>query len=243
MCDQVARLDERLGEFLKSLDKVKGGVLVALSADHGGADFPERLHDEGYDTGRVLSRPWLAKLNAQVRADLGLTWDPLVADGGIDQIYIVGPDRKTPTVLDRARIGAAALALVKRDPAVAEAFDSNAILTMEPAPEDAAIEELSVAERLRRSAYPGRVGDILVAFKPHLTPATPGTTYVSTHGSPWDYDRRIPILFWWKGVTPHERVLPLDTVDIAPTIAAATGIKPPADVDGVCRSLIYGEKC
>ncbi len=243
MCDQIARLDERLGAFLKSLDKVKGGVLVALAADHGGADFVERLHDEGYDSERVIGKPWVAKLSAEVRAQLNLSWEPVMADGGIDQLYVVGPDRKAPSAIDRARITAAALTLIKRDPAVAEAFDSNAILTMEPAPADAAIEELSVAERVRRSVYPGRVGDILIAFKPNRVPATAGATYVSTHGSPWDYDRRVPILFWWKGATSHERVLPLDTVDIAPTIAAVTGVKPPADVDGVCRTLVYGQAC
>jgi arylsulfatase A-like enzyme len=53
----------------------------------------------------------------------------------------------------------------------------------------------------------------------------------------------VPILFWWKGAAPHERILPLDTVDIAPTLAAATGIKPPADIDGVCRPLVYGQRC
>lgn len=243
MCDQIARLDARLGEFLKSLDKVKGGVLVALAADHGGADFPERLAGEGYDSERVIGKSWVAGLNAQLRKELDLSWDPLMADGGIDQIYVVGPDRKAPSITDRARITAAALPLIRRDPAVAEAFDSNVILTMEAAPADAYPEEISVAERLRRSAYPGRVGDILVAFKPYRVPATAGATYVSTHGSPWDYDRRVPILFWWKGATPHERVLPLDTVDIAPTIAAVTGVKAPADVDGVCKSLVYGQAC
>ncbi|HWT52389.1 MAG TPA: alkaline phosphatase family protein [Caulobacter sp.] len=243
MCDQVARLDDRLGAFLKSLDKVKGGVLVVLAADHGAADFAERLAGEGYDSQRVIAKPWLAGLNAQLRKDLDLSWDPLIADGGVDQVYVVGPDRKTPSIADRARITAAALVLINRDPAVAQAFDSNTLLTLEPAPADASPEELSVAERVRRSVYPGRVGDILIAFKPSRTPATPGATYVSTHGSPWDYDRRVPILFWWKGATPHERILPLDTVDIAPTIAAVTGVKPPADLDGVCRPLVYGQHC
>ncbi|HJV41781.1 alkaline phosphatase family protein, partial [Caulobacter sp.] len=235
MCDQIARLDQRLGVFLKSLDQVKGGVLIVLAADHGGADFAERLAGEGYGTERVIGKPWIVKLNAQLRADLDLAWDPLIADGGVDQIYVVGPDRKTPSITDHARITAAALVLINRDPAVAEAFDSNAIFTMAPAPADASPEELTVAERVRRSAYPGRVGDILVAFKPDRVPATAGATYVSTHGSPWDYDRRVPILFWWKGATPHERVLPLDTVDIAPTLAAVTGVPAPADIDGACR--------
>ncbi len=243
MCDQLARLDDRLGAFLKSLDKVKGGVLVVLAADHGGADFAERLAGEGFDYDRVNGKPWLAKLNTQVRADLGLSWDPLFADGGIDEIYVLGPDKKPLPAADQARITAAALAHLNRDPLVAGAFDTNALLTMEPAPANASPEELSLAERLRRSAYPGRVGDILVAYRPDRVPSMPGPTYVSTHGSAWDYDRRVPILFWWKGATPHERILPLDTVDIAPTIAAVTGVKPPADIDGVCRPLVYGQAC
>jgi predicted AlkP superfamily pyrophosphatase or phosphodiesterase len=243
MCDQMARLDDKLGVFLKSLDKVKGGVLVTLAADHGGSDFAERLHGEGYGTERVIGKTWIATLNAQLRTDLGLSWDPLRADGGIDQIYVVGPDGKAPSLADRMRVTTAALGLMNKDPVVAGAFDSNAILTAQPEPADTSPEEISLVERLRRSAYPGRVGDILVAFKPDRIPATAGGTYVAGHGSPWDYDRRIPILFWWKGATPHERVLPLDTVDIAPTIAALTGVKPPADVDGVCRPLVYGQAC
>ncbi|WP_421738417.1 alkaline phosphatase family protein [Caulobacter sp.] len=243
MCDQMARLDAGLGQFLDRVGKAKGGVLVVLTADHGGADFAERLNSEGYDVERVIGKPWLARLNAQVRADLGLSWDPLIADGGIDQIYVVGPDRRTPSITDRARITAVALALVKRQPEVAEAFDANVLLTAEAVSDDASPEELSVAERMRRSVYPGRTGDILVAFKPNLVPATAGPTYVSTHGSPWDYDRRVPVLFWWKGSAPRERVLPLDTVDIAPTIAAVTGVKPPADVDGRCRPLGSGHDC
>ena len=243
MCDQMVRLDERLSVFLKSLDRVKGGVLVALTADHGGADMAERLHDEGHDFERVIGRSWIAQLNAKVRAELGLSWDPLNAEGGIDQIYVVGPDGKAISNVERARITAAALPFIASDPAVAGAFDSNTLFTLAPAPADASPEELSLAERLRRSAYPGRVGDILVAFRPDRVPATAGPTYVSTHGSPWDYDRRVPILFWWKGATPHERVLPLDTVDIAPTIAAVTGVKPPADIDGKCRPLVYGQRC
>ncbi|ALL13714.1 alkaline phosphatase family protein [Caulobacter henricii] len=243
MCDQIARLDEGLGEFLDRVGKAKGGVLVVLSADHGGADMPERLHEEGYEAGRIGTKAWLAALNATLRKDLGLAFDPLVADGGINTIDVVGPDRKALDPVEHVRITAAALALVSRQPEVVEAFDVNTLLTLAPEAADTSPEEISLRERMRRSAYPGRMGDIVVAFRPELVPATAGPTYVSTHGSPWDYDRRVPIIFWWKGGAPRERVLPLDTVDIAPTLAAVTGLKPPADVDGRCRPLGAGHDC
>ena len=243
MCDQIALLDDRLGEFLDKVGKAKGGVLVVLTADHGAADMPERLRAEGYDTDRIATKAWLGKLNATLRADLSLSYDPLVAEGGINTIDVVGPDKKTLPPAEHMRITAAALALISRQPEVVEAFDVNTLLTLAPEPADTSPEEISVRERMRRSAYPGRSGDIVIAFKPDLVPASAGTTYVSTHGSPWDYDRRVPIIFWWKDGTPRERILPLDTVDIAPTIAAVTGVMAPADVDGRCRPLGSGHDC
>lgn len=243
MCDQMARLDAGLGDFLGGLSKVKGEVLVVLAADHGGADMAERLHDEGFDTDRVAPKAWMDRLNATLRTELGLAFDPLFADGGINTINVVGPDKKSLPLVEHMRITAAALALISRQPEVIEAFDVNTLLTAQPEPADSSPEEISVKERMRRSTYPGRSGDIVVAFKPDLTPASAGANYVSGHGSPWDYDRRIPIIFWWKGGMARERILPLDTVDIAPTIAAVTGIKAPADLDGRCRPLGSGHAC
>jgi predicted AlkP superfamily pyrophosphatase or phosphodiesterase len=243
MCDHLLRLDERLGVFLDSLDKVKGQALVVLAADHGGSDFPERLTQQGYDAGRVPPTQWLKDLNAALRDQLALDYDPLVQAGGIESLYVVGPDRKTPTAGDHARVTAAALAILAKRPEVYAAYDSNTLFTMAPPPKGTPPDEISVAERMRRSAYPGRVGDILVAFQPYLTPSSAGATYVASHGSPWNYDRRVPILFWWKGGPARERVLPIETVDIAPTIAAVTGVPVPADVDGRCLPLGAGPGC
>uniref|UniRef100_B0SZL7 Type I phosphodiesterase/nucleotide pyrophosphatase n=1 Tax=Caulobacter sp. (strain K31) TaxID=366602 RepID=B0SZL7_CAUSK len=243
MCDQVLRLDDRLGVFLGSLDKVKGQVLVVLTADHGGSDFPERLAEQGYDAGRVPSILWMKALNAQVREQLKLDHDPLVQAGGIESLYAVGADGKTPNAVDRARVVAATLAILAKRPEVYEAYDTNTLFTAAPPPKGTPPDEISVAERMRRSAYPGRVGDVLVAFQPYQTLAAAGTTYVASHGSPWDYDRRVPIVFWWKGGGARERVLPIETVDIAPTIAAVTGVPVPTDVDGRCLPLGTGPGC
>ena len=243
MCDQILRLDDRLGVFLDSLDKVKGPVLVVLSADHGGSDFPERLVQQGYDAGREPSIPWMKALNAQVRDQLKLDYDPLIQAGGIESLYVVGPDGKAASAVDQARVTAATLAILAKRPEVFEAYDANALFTAAPPPRGTPPDEISVAERMRRSAYPGRVGDILVAFQPYQTPASAGATYVASHGSPWNYDRRVPILFWWKGAGARERVLPIETVDIAPTFAGVTGVMVPADVDGRCLPLGAGPAC
>ena len=58
-----------------------------------------------------------------------------------------------------------------------------------------------------------------------------------SHGSPWDYDRRVPIIFWWPGAHGQERFLPMRTIDIAPTLAHLIGVKPTDEVDGRCMDL------
>ena len=65
---------------------------------------------------------------------------------------------------------------------------------------------------------------------------------VATHGSPWDLDRRVPILFWRKGMRPFEQPLGIETVDIMPSLAALIGLPVPRDeIDGRCLDLIAGE--
>jgi predicted AlkP superfamily pyrophosphatase or phosphodiesterase len=240
MCDHLLRLDDRLGAFLDSLDKVKGQVLVVLAADHGGSDFPERLAQQGYDAGRVPPDPVAEGPQRRRPRATALAYDPLVQAGGIESLYVVGADGKAPTPATTPGVTAAALAILAKRPEVFAAYDANALVTAAPPPKGTPPDEISVAERMRRSAYPGRVGDILVAFQPYQTPASPGASYVASHGSPWNYDRRVPILFWWKGGPARERVLPIETVDIAPTIAAVTGVSVPADVDGRCLPLGRG---
>ena len=67
-------------------------------------------------------------------------------------------------------------------------------------------EDWSLIQRVRANFDPSRSGDFYVALKRYVTPI-PNTSfgYVATHGSPWGYDRRVPILFWWNGVAPYEQ--------------------------------------
>ncbi|MBL7373164.1 alkaline phosphatase family protein, partial [Escherichia coli] len=85
---------------------------------------------------------------------------------------------------------------------------------------------------------PQRSGDLVIALKPRVTPiaGTEGGS-IATHGSFWDYDRRVPILFWRKGMTGFEQPLSVETVDIAPTLAALIHVPVPVEIDGRCLDL------
>jgi phosphonoacetate hydrolase len=81
-------------------------------------------------------------------------------------------------------------------------------------------------------------------LKEYVSPiAAPSAGYAATHGSPWDYDRRVPILFWRKGMAPANRSEAVETVDILPTLAAMIGLPvDSATVDGKCLS-VQGAAC
>ena len=59
-----------------------------------------------------------------------------------------------------------------------------------------------------------------------------GTTY-ATHGSPWDNDANVPILFWGSGVKPGVFTEFVRVVDMAPTLAELLQVKPLEKLDGV----------
>ena len=93
-----------------------------------------------------------------------------------------------------------------------------------------------------RRSIPSRSGDFIVVLKPRVTPIPEsGVGYVATHGSVWDYDRRVPMLFWRKGLTGFEQPNAVMTVDIMPTLASLIGVPVDADkIDGRCLDLLSG---
>lgn len=234
MCEQMLRLDAALGVFLDRLSTIPGGAIVVLTADHGGSDFPERSAVEGYpDAGRV-DRALQPRVNAALKARFGLDADPVVSSAG--GFVIVDKDRKSLAEPLRSQVLAAAIELLNGEPQVALAVARDELLA-EPVPASDNPEELSLRQRLRLSAVAGRSPDILRAWQPGLTGQGRVGGAISSHGSPWDYDRRVPIVFWWPGAEGQERFLPMRTIDIAPTLANLIGVEPDAPIDGRCMDL------
>lgn len=232
MCDQLAHLDQMLGSFLAKVEALKLPVAIVLTADHGAVDAAERVAERGIPAVRFDRNRMLGEVTAQVKAELGLDFNPLAGDG--DQLYIV-TWQEDPAL--RRRIRDLTIALLKKRPEVAEAFSADDVAGRFP-PRGKPADELSMIERIAESFDRERSGDIVIAFQPNMSfghPETPGDT-VAGHGSPWNHDRRVPILFWWPGTKAFEQSLPVETIDIAPTLATLLGLKTP-EVDGRCLDL------
>lgn len=234
MCLQLMHLDRELGLFLAKLEKQRVPFVIALTADHGGHDAPERNQLRAApDAQRTADALDPGSLGAAVAADLGLEGFVFTGDGPAGDLYVSAsvPKDKRDVVIANARKRLLA------QPQVEAVFTRDELGAAPKAilPPD----EWSLLDRAAASFDPARSGDLVVLLRPHVTPAPDTGATIATHGSPWDYDRRVPLLFWWPGVTGFEQPLPVEIVDIAPTLASLVPLSIAAgEMDGRCLDLL-----
>jgi predicted AlkP superfamily pyrophosphatase or phosphodiesterase len=235
MCLQLTALDQTLGKLFAVLDTTGVDYAVVLTADHGGHDLPERNIDHAAPMAQRIDKSVTAtEMGKVIAAKLRLT-GPVLVGGSFGDVYF---DPKL-TKAQRVAVQAEALKLYAAHPQVQAVFtraqvEATPIVHTPP-------ETWTLLERARASYDPQRSGDLIVALKPRITPILAGNPgSVATHGSFWDYDRRVPILFWRKGMTGFEQPLSVETVDIAPTLAALIHVPVPVAIDGRCLDLDAG---
>lgn len=87
-------------------------------------------------------------------------------------------------------------------------------------------------ETWARAYYPGRTGQLLVVPREgdFITRTDPNYTFM--HGSPWPYDVSIPVMFAGPAVKGGVYSGPATQQDVAPTLAAALGVRMPPTATG-----------
>lgn len=234
MCIQMANLDQNLGQFFERLDAAGIDYMVTLTADHGGLDLPERQREQAAgDAQRVDPALYPKAINTALQAKTGLPGQLIDGTGPFGDIYV----EKALTAAQRATVLKEAKALYLANPQVQTVF-THAELAAAPAPVGPP-ESWTLLTIAKASFDPERSGDLVVLLKPRVTPIADGSGgYVATHGSPWDYDRRVPMLFWRKDMVHMEQPMGVETVDILPTLAAQIGLPlPSTGIDGKCLDL------
>lgn len=237
MCLQLLSLDRDLGDFFNVLDR--GGIdyAVALTADHGGFDIPERAKERLPDAANADVALEASTVSKQIEDKLGLH-GPLLFGEWAGDIWLngaLGP-------ADRKRVIDEAVRIYRAHPQVEAVFTKDEIART-PLPTTTP-DKWSLIERVRASFDPQRSGDLWVVLKKDVAPYPLTPSLASTHGTPWDYDRRVPILFWRPNMPPSLREDPVETVDIMPTVAAMLAVPlAPGFVDGHCLNGVAGVSC
>jgi predicted AlkP superfamily pyrophosphatase or phosphodiesterase len=225
--DLYLHLDRTLGELFDRLDRLAGrdGWVVALTGDHGVATLPEQAPPGA--AGRVSTVRLAGVVERELRTALGsgTTVSYVARITGNDVYFAPGVyDRlgATPTL-------AAVIQLLESQPGIARVFRRD---------------ELAAAaashDRLRRAAalsyVPEYSGDLVMTLKPGWTFAATGVT----HGTGNPDDQRVPILLMGPGIKRGRYGAPVTPADIAPTLAALTGVIMQHAEGGVLRAALTG---
>ena len=94
---------------------------------------------------------------------------------------------------------------------------------------EGSLPDTPILREVRNSFNPSRSGDIYVVYEPQrFINDFDGLVVACTHGSPWSYDTYVPVIFVAPGVEPRTVYRRISPLEIAPTLAALVGAKPPS---------------
>jgi len=212
--DTLMRIDRELGKFLAMLDK-RCSYRLAVTADHGVLPL-EKVK-------RVSAMQFHARVASAVRREVG--------DG--KWLFTSGPRLVVNRALaakkgvDPNAVIAAAKKSLLASPHVASVYsraDIEGSDTSDP-----------VLVLVRHSVDPQRSADLY--FVPQSGVIISGYRYGTTHGSPYDHDRNIPVIFFGAGIGSGTGSRKIRSIDIAPTMASWLGIKAPDGTDGQVVAL------
>ena len=218
--DQMLRLDRTLGAFLDSLARLRppGGILLALTADHGVTPFPEL-------NTRITPAPLRVELAPALRAAeqviAGAGGNPRAVDLESGAFLVERDSLRAPAAKLREAVDSF-MAVARRIPGVMR-VDRFADLPRDTTKQDA------VTRRWLHMFS----SDVPVEAVVTLTRGSYWTAYnAAMHGTPHDYDSHVPIIFWGSAFKPGTYDAFVRTVDIGPTLAQVLGVKPTERLDG-----------
>ena len=243
--DELLKLDRGLSRLLGRLDQLFGseGYAVMLTGDHGSNALPEvaRTSPSPWcrpakggaadhwqrDCGprqRLLPSEVVAALEAELAGALGTEGGPWVA-GIADPLLYLTPQARALPPAKRQTLVRTAAELLRRRFGVRHVVDMRATPSRCPS-----IADESWTALVCRSSRADGPGDLYLVvgpgtfFDPRLASGS-GTN----HGSPYLYDRAVPLLVRAPGrVEPGQvRARPLGFTAFARTAAALLGVRPP----------------
>ncbi len=218
--DQVLRVDRMLGSFLDSLFTLRGPerVVIALTADHGVASAPEldvaRRHTPSYrvdlsSIGPVFQRALVPR---------GVPPEAFVFD---DAMLCVDRDAFRRAHVSADSVIDAFAAAVRATAGVAR-VDRVSRLAADSARDP-------IARRWLHSIPAELPVELVVTLAPN---SVWGDYATGIHGSPYDYDAHVPVLFWGAPFRAGRYDDFARVVDMAPTLAWVTATRVAEPVDG-----------
>jgi hypothetical protein len=214
--DTLVRTDRALTRFFAKMSAITP-VRALLTSDHGVAPLPERSRARSRLALRVATKQLVQSVNRTLGGRFGLTKPP-VASYTEPFVYFTPEAKASPAYAD---VLAAVEGEIGKTPGVAAVYRVADVVRTTPRTELDALVRASVTD--------DAVAELFVVPSEFsvVDPSSPGGAGTS-HGSPWSYDRFVPVLFFGPGVAPRRSSEPVPIVRVAATLADLLGVEPPS---------------
>jgi hypothetical protein len=214
--------DRQLAELFRFIDEQLKGApwTFALSSDHGVGPIPElavkfKLPGARNPLGDLASlKP---RLEERLQRELGTPAEGRSyvdrVEPGIVYLNVSIPELAADRCAQAQQIVRAALLEM---PPIAAAHTRAELL--------AANSGNGLFEQFRLMLHPRRSGEVLWVLAPY---SILGSS-TATHGSPWQYDSHVPLVFMGAGIKPGKYSTRVSPAHMGPTLARVLGVDPPA---------------
>jgi len=219
--DACLKLDKYLGDFINFVDNEVGleNVMFVLTADHGGLPLPEYLVDKGEKAGRIkkdILNEALDWIDEEIEENFGKN---LYSRNGVN-FFINNKNLKKSNV-KFSDIFEIIEKYLMRVEGIEKVLLKDSILKSN--------KEDKITVRLKNMLHNHKSADIFPLLAHGYLYKSP---YGTSHGTPYDYDTHVPLIFSQEHFKKYLIDTHVETVDIAATIAELLKIQIPQFCDG-----------
>lgn len=232
MEDMYFRLDRELARLFQALDKQvgKGNYVVFLTADHAVVPVPQFLKDHQLPGGYLFLKDKTDSLRVKCKTTFGKDYLKLIDN---DNVYltedVLGTELEIPVMTFFKKE-------ISRWTEVKRVYTKDELLS----------KTNENWQQMVASGYDReRSGELIFILQPGFLPKTsdtPGAHKGTSHGSAFNYDTHVPVLFYGKGILPQEVFTPYEIVDIAATLVHVLDVQRPNTAIGKPMLELFRKK-
>jgi arylsulfatase A-like enzyme len=228
--DMAIRVDTLVGDLMRAAEKQAGvgRVIFVLTADHGVTAVPEENTKRKMPGGRLNTQGERDAVEKVVSARFGEgRWILDMSEG-----IFLNTDTIAAKKADVGEVERVAADALRALPHVFRVYTRTQLL-------NGWVANDPVDVRVRNGFNAARSGNLLILHDPYWISGTSGTT----HGSAFDYDTHVPVLFLGPGVRAGRYHHEVAVNDIAPTLATMLDIETPSgSVGRVLDEMLKGPR-
>jgi len=225
--DNLLRLDKTLANLFAFVDKNVGlkNTLIVLSADHGTPEAPPQVNEYGIEANYIDPETWdKAPGIEKLKKEFGIG-KKLIQAFNAPYLYLNKQVIKEKG-LDLAQVEAVVASEIMKLKGVNNAISSTALM-------EGRVANTEDMRLILNSHNVKRSGDIFILFEPNwFINDFDGLTVACTHGSLWNYDTFVPVIFAGANIKSKKVYRKIETVDVARTLSAYVNVKPPSGANG-----------